>query len=197
MVDRQTGGTVRPEVRGTADAKIAAATLELLRTKGPAAVTIDGVAGRSGVARTTIYRRFSDRDEMLAAALLAVGVPDPEGVGESDAERLRWVIENAGGLIFDGIGLGGIAALVTGVDPQFTEVFRRILRVHLAALTALLARDHERTADERFVGMLVDAVVGALVAEHARTGAIADGWVDRLLGFFTPVFHAHMTGGSR
>ncbi|WLP91946.1 TetR/AcrR family transcriptional regulator [Gordonia sp. NB41Y] len=184
-------------MRGTADAKIAAATLELLRTKGPAAVTIDGVAGRSGVARTTIYRRFSGRDEMLAAALLAVGVPDPEGVGESDVERLRWVIENAGGLIFDGIGLGGIAALVTGVDPQFTEVFRRILGVHLAALTELLARDHERTADGRFVEMLVDAVVGALVAEHARTGEIADGWTDRLLDFFTPVFQAHMTGGSR
>ena len=55
--------------RREVDAKIAAATLEVLRTRGPRAVTVEAVTAHSGIAKTTIYRRYSDRRDMLAAAL--------------------------------------------------------------------------------------------------------------------------------
>ena len=51
------------------DERITAAALELLRAKGPKAVTVEAVAARADVAKTTIYRRYRDRQEMLAAAL--------------------------------------------------------------------------------------------------------------------------------
>jgi hypothetical protein len=37
---------------------------------------------------------------------------------------------------------------------------------------------------------LIDAVVGAYVAELARTGTIADGWQERLFSLFWPAVRA-------
>ena len=51
---------------------IADATLALLRTNGPRSVTVEAVAARSGIAKTTIYRRHRDRRDMLSVALTRV-----------------------------------------------------------------------------------------------------------------------------
>ncbi len=45
------------------DERITAAALDLLRAKGPKAVTVEAVAARADVAKTTIYRRYRDRQE--------------------------------------------------------------------------------------------------------------------------------------
>lgn len=57
-------GHVDPRARRTEQA-ILDATADLVREVGPAAVTIELVAERSEVARSTIYRRWSDIDELL------------------------------------------------------------------------------------------------------------------------------------
>ena len=55
-------------VRGRAlDARILSVTLDLLRTKGPRAVSIEAVAATAGIAKTTIYRRYEGRDDLLRA----------------------------------------------------------------------------------------------------------------------------------
>ena len=51
---------------------VIAATVELLRTNGWAATTIEGVAAASGVAKTTIYRHWPDRDALIFAAIEGV-----------------------------------------------------------------------------------------------------------------------------
>lgn len=164
--------------------KIGAAVLELLRTRGPSAVTIEGVAERSGVARTTIYRRFADRNEMLTDALRGLAhVGESATHDGSGAGRLRWVVEHAASMILDGIGYGGFAALLTDADPAFTAAFRSVLQAHRKVLadqlqsgvddgTLRLSGDIETT---------VDSLVGALLAEYARTGALAGDWVDRVI----------------
>ena len=43
------------------DQRIADATLTLLREGGPAAVTMESVAARAGVAKTSVYRRHANR----------------------------------------------------------------------------------------------------------------------------------------
>jgi AcrR family transcriptional regulator len=43
--------------------------LALLREGGPAAVTMEGVATHAGVAKTSIYRRYRNRGELLTAVL--------------------------------------------------------------------------------------------------------------------------------
>ncbi len=120
--------------RRDVDDSIADATLALLRTKGPRSVTVEAVAARSGIAKTTIYRRYSDRRDMLAAALSRVTTPEPLAVDAQPADRLRWLIHDAVKTIEVGIGFGGLAAMLTDDDPDFTKLFRRILARQRAEL---------------------------------------------------------------
>lgn len=57
--------------------RVLAAAVELLREDGLAGLTIDAVAARSGVAKTTIYRQFADRDELHLSAVQSVGCQVP------------------------------------------------------------------------------------------------------------------------
>lgn len=53
--------------------RVLAAAVDLLREEGHAGLTIEAVAARSGVAKTTIYRQFADREELHLAAVHSVG----------------------------------------------------------------------------------------------------------------------------
>lgn len=56
-------------------ARVLAAAEELLVEGGPAAVTVEAVTARSGVAKTTIYRQWATHEALIAALLLNV-VPE-------------------------------------------------------------------------------------------------------------------------
>lgn len=56
--------------------RVLVASRALLLEEGPTAFTIDAVIQRSGVARMTVYRHWSSRDELLLAAFRAL-VPEP------------------------------------------------------------------------------------------------------------------------
>lgn len=65
-------GTRRPGGRtARVRADVRAATLDLLAERGFDGVTVDGVAARSGVHRTTLHRRWGDVGGLLADALAA------------------------------------------------------------------------------------------------------------------------------
>ena len=69
------------------------ATRELLAEGGVRQLTIEGVSARSGVAKTTIYRRWRSKDELALAVLLKmveqiVEVPD---LGDIRAELIGFV----------------------------------------------------------------------------------------------------------
>jgi AcrR family transcriptional regulator len=175
--------------RHEVDDGIAAATLALLRSRGPRAVTVEAVTARSGIAKTTIYRRHRDRRAMLGTALSAMTAPEPLAAESDPADRLRWVITQAVSIVDDGIGFGGLAALLTDEDAEFTELFRRILAEQRAELESVI---DAAGADGSFragidAPTLVDAMVGAYIAERARTGAVAKGWESRLFELFAPM----------
>jgi AcrR family transcriptional regulator len=85
------------------------------------------VAARSGIAKTTIYRRHRDSRDMLSAALSRMTTTEPLAAQVEAPDRLRWLIGEAVKTIEVGIGFGGFAALLTDDDPDFTKLFRRIL----------------------------------------------------------------------
>ena len=62
----------RPPVDGT-DERILAAAGQMLLVEGLAGLEVDQVADRSGVGRSTVYRRFGDRNGLIAAALAHEG----------------------------------------------------------------------------------------------------------------------------
>jgi AcrR family transcriptional regulator len=72
----------RPPGRGAkVRAAILAATMAELADAGYAGLTIDNVARRSGVHKTTIYRRWKDREALVTAAVTdfaRTGLPFPD-----------------------------------------------------------------------------------------------------------------------
>lgn len=81
-----------PRVLRSIDA-VRAAALQLFVAGGPRAVTVDAVSESSGVAKTTIYRHWTDRAHLLAdtyrACLPVVAEPD-QSMGPEDG--LRFVV---------------------------------------------------------------------------------------------------------
>ena len=89
----------REQLREQTDRKIMRATLEIMISKGVAAVTIEEVARRSGVAKTTIYRRYKNADDLLQRIQLEVaGLPDFSDVELSKNGRRSG--NHAGGATF-------------------------------------------------------------------------------------------------
>jgi len=174
------------------DQRITAAALELLRTKGPKAVTVEAVAARADVAKTTIYRRYRDRQQMLTDALASITQPPAPPETSATAPILEWLIDQCYNAIEEGVGVGGIADLLTDEDPAFTKLFRRILAKQRAELESVIdagKADGSFRADVDGA-TLVDAVVGAHIAERTRTGRVAAGWEGKLFDLFWPTVRA-------
>ena len=165
------------------DQRLEAAVLALLHDRGPAAVTIEAVAAQAGVAKTSIYRRYANRGELLTVSLRnAIGVPELPLDG-TVRDKVRFSLEQAWRQMADVLGPGGLAAIVGNSDPEFTELFRAALRPYDEALVA-------RVREDRQAGLLrpdvdPDAVVslllGAYLGELVRRGSVERDWLDRSL----------------
>jgi AcrR family transcriptional regulator len=172
------------------DAMISAAVLDLLRTKGPSAVNVEAVAARAGVAKTTIYRRYRNREEMTAAALSSLTSPPPPPDQSTPQAILEWLIEQSVNAIEGGIGVGGVAALLTDEDATFTDMIRALLVEHRAALASEIdnAAGRAQLRDNLDIETLLDCIVGAYLAERARRGTVEPGWAQRVLHSLWPAF---------
>ena len=63
--------------RARSRARVLEAAVAILGEDGQPGLTIEAVAARSGVAKTTIYRQFADRDELHVAAVHSVAPTMP------------------------------------------------------------------------------------------------------------------------
>jgi AcrR family transcriptional regulator len=120
-----TAGAGRPR-RVDVDRKLLASTLAVLSVKGPRGVTVEAVAADSGVAKTTIYRRYRDRRHLLAAALEQVAdLPMPDADLQV-RERLIVFLEQFREGLVGSLGLRTAAALLSEQDdPEFAAAARR------------------------------------------------------------------------
>src|SRR5580692_10743847 len=75
-----------------ADRAIIEATLSLLAESGAAGLCIEKVAARAGVGKSTIYRRWPGKEDLLLHAMASLKVPLPEPRGRSVREDLKAVL---------------------------------------------------------------------------------------------------------
>ncbi|MBT1635397.1 TetR/AcrR family transcriptional regulator [Clavibacter michiganensis] len=126
------------------DAAILAAALDLVAERDYERMTLDEVAARTGRAKTTIYRRWATKEDLVLAALRAAG-PPPEAALLPDTGSLRgdllavvdspWLGGSARRLaVFAGLApaLRGSARMAAAIRAEVTDpyadAYRRILR---------------------------------------------------------------------
>lgn len=174
----QRTGPGRPR-QPTTDRRIMNAALELLREGGPTALTIEKVAARSGAARTTIYRRYRNRDELVSEALDHV-IDGPFPPAELPLRsKVRWVLEQVVYLLEESLGRGSVAAVLTGSDAQFAAAVRQRIENRLATLRELVAEDIAagRVREAADPSALVSLLFGAYLGEVLRHGEPEESWM--------------------
>jgi AcrR family transcriptional regulator len=85
-------GPGRPRSANRDEAIVAAAIDELV-ANGYGGMSIEGVAARAGVAKTTVYRRWAGKDDLVLAALSKVKGPLPQPPGTSVRADLAYIVE--------------------------------------------------------------------------------------------------------
>jgi AcrR family transcriptional regulator len=140
--------TAQPSRRERSDQAILDATRELLAEAGVRGLTIEGVAARSGVAKTTIYRRWRDRDELALAAVwddLTSGLLAPRDVGDTRKELLAFlepVIAVLRSPLMSGV-IRGLTSEIAG--GGLSDTYRdEVVAPRLVQLEQVVARGVER-----------------------------------------------------
>ncbi|PPF77344.1 TetR family transcriptional regulator [Subtercola sp. Z020] len=85
---RQAGAHPGRPYDRSSDPAILSVALDLLADRPYERVTLDAVATLTGRAKTTLYRRWATKDELLLAAIRSVGHP-PEAASLPDSGSLR------------------------------------------------------------------------------------------------------------
>jgi len=136
----------RPSAR--TEQAILEATRELLAEGGVHALTVEGVAARAGVAKTTIYRRYRSKDELALAVLLDMveKVTAVRDLGDTRAELIALVngaVKILGSTLMGRVMQGLVSELAT--DPNLAAAFReRVVARRVAEVRRLIERGIER-----------------------------------------------------
>ncbi len=124
---------------------VLAAALEELAANGFDGATVAGVAKRSGVHETTVYRRWVTRENLLVAALLersadAIPAPDTGSTREDLLAMVRGVIAYAR----SAEGTAVLRAALLPVDDAYAGAREAFWARRLDALSPVVMRGIER-----------------------------------------------------
>lgn len=101
------------------------ATLELLIEVGYERMSIEAIANRAGVGKTTIYRRYKTKAELVADAIESlreeVVIPDTGNLG-SDIDAL---IQDAAQITLNPLGRQTVAMIISSAssNSQFAQIY--------------------------------------------------------------------------
>jgi AcrR family transcriptional regulator len=146
--------------------RVLTTTFELLSESGVGGLTVDEVARRSGVAKTTIYRHWPTREALVIDACSRISakqdVPDT-GSLEGDVTA---IVVNIAHLLSTARWSSVLPSIVDVAerDPEFADIHSRIQHGHAASLRAVLQRAADRgqlasTADH---STIIAALLGPL-----------------------------------
>jgi len=176
-------------VRGRAiDARILSVTLDILRKNGPAAVNIEAVAAKAGIAKTTIYRRYDSREHLLRAAIESSTAEIVIPTDLPTYDTFKWLLHDAARMAENMVGRGAAASIILNDHPESNELMREMIKARSARLTAFL-HERVRSGDLRAdldIGLAATMLLGALFGQLIRGGELDDAWADSVLELLWP-----------
>lgn len=119
------------------------ATLDLLGEVGFNIMSIDAIAARAGVGKTTIYRRYSSKEELVASAIESlreeIVIPNTNSLwGDLDT-----LINNAAQMTLSPLGRQTVAMIISTAssNPQFAQIYwTKYLQPRRKAFAVVLKR---------------------------------------------------------
>ncbi len=148
-----------------AERAILTATLDLLAEHGVTGLTMEAVAARAGVAKTTVYRRWSTKEELVVDTLVQLKGPVQAAPAGPVRESLCLLLNRMRAGWQTGGTAGLMRRLIGEADdyPQLTEAYwRRVVGPRRQVLREVL----ERGVDAGLIGpdADLDLMIEVLVA---------------------------------
>lgn len=171
------------------------ATRELLAENGFGNLTVEGVAARSGVAKTTIYRRYRSKNDLALAVLLdMVDEVSTQPYAADTWSELVSLVDRTVELMCTslmGLVMKGLVSEVAA-DPELARVYRdRVVSHRLADVSALVERGISRGELRADLDseMVTDLLLGPIYYRFFLSGAaMDDGFGQRLVTTLRPSF---------
>jgi AcrR family transcriptional regulator len=179
----------RPRDAGR-DTAIIDATMYVLTELGYEQMSVEAVAARAEVAKTTIYRRYPSKAALVMAAVERRAAAIPPAVKSGDLrERLLVVVTwLAGEISGQQVGLLGALFSAMRTDPDLAAQMRLILRRDEDAMArALFGRPAERSeqlepnASELFAEVAPAVILHRLAVGQSCGGRFLEHLVDDIL----------------
>jgi AcrR family transcriptional regulator len=155
----------------TVDAAIRGALAELIFDRG-FEMTFDEVAARAGVGRTTVFRKYSNKRNMVLDAITHVtlgqiDVPDTGSLHQDLRTAIAEIMRVFGEPRLRQLTRQGLGEACR--DPGFATVLRTTLDRRLEMIAALLQRGVERdelpaATDTRLIADLISGIIAIRVA---------------------------------
>ncbi|WP_292607097.1 TetR/AcrR family transcriptional regulator [Nocardioides sp. REDSEA-S30_B4] len=146
--------------------RILTAARELIAARSWERISLDEVATRAGVAKTTLYRRWRSKDELAVATLEHALGPLPAATSVRAA--VGWLAERV-----RDPGTRHVLVTLTSLSARDPDL-RTMLRSRLRDPYVASLRDEQATR-EASATLAFDLVVGTLLHRAAMTGGITDG----------------------
>lgn len=187
-------GTPAP-VRGgrprspSADRDILKVATRILQIDGYRSLNIERVAEESGIAKTTIYRRYKDRQDLAAAAIGALleahgahHTPDT-GTAVGDLKMVFAALKSAE---VSSPLLSVVGAVMSEGQREavlLESLWTRAFGPHHQALAAILRRGIQRgeLRPDLDIATTVEVLVGALLARLIPGGPADDEWIESVI----------------
>lgn len=176
MAERATA-PVPPEVTPEPDPRversrrlILTAALDQLGEVGYGGLTIEGVAARAGVGKSTIYRHWGGKLELIEDAIrtLKAGVPLPPG--GSVRERVTALLDQLARSMAGSTWSACLPAIIDAAerDPEVLAIHRRLSGERRQTLVDLIAEGvaSGEIAQGLDVGLLAECLVGPIIVRR-------------------------------
>jgi AcrR family transcriptional regulator len=193
----------RPREEATEQA-ITAAARQVLADKGVARMSMEHVAAKAGVAKSTLYRRWPSKIELAVHAVAATFDEIEIDDHGSLAADMRAGIGEAARLLRDPSTGGAYAALLAESARDPDGVGQRVRESLSTRLHALVAVSVERAIDRGEirrdmidVDLLADVVVGSVMHRALATGEPDEAFVDGLIALLADVAYARLRREQR
>ena len=184
-----TRGRGRPR-SAAADEAILEATRAVLAEDGWAALTVEGVAARAGVAKTTVYRRFASRADLAVAAVAQLLAAARTAPGATAADDIRNAITACADINRRPAARAAYLAVIAeaGRDPALrAAVEQQVIEPARELVVEGLERAVEREEVDRDVAsaridLVFDVLAGALMHRQlVREADVDDDFVESLV----------------
>jgi AcrR family transcriptional regulator len=184
---RRPGARKDPE----ADRLILETTHRLLREEGYDRLTMNAVAREAGVARTTVYRRYKDKADLVSAAIETLRTP-VKRAATGDARRdliahLDSVRRNYG------VSLAGTLLMEEPYNPRLLELFRERMvtpQRRIVAETIQEGIDRGQIRPDVNVEGVLDLLLGAFFAAVFASGRPGPDWPEVIVDALWPALAA-------